>query len=193
MHPVLRAWKKNSYYILCHKQREKVTSGPQQRCMTGSSNNTQVGWQLESSNCILIYTARDEIPTQNKATLKVTGCSRPLAGLIPNIPKNEGSTTCLGPAPVFDLPLVFHWNFPLLQVVDQLRPLHKSPDASELPLLQCSCSKHRLKTQAWFWNYIIQEHRRGPAVQSAIVQRAVRKGWSSFKQLGLQQQQYIGF
>lgn len=98
-----------------------------------------------------------------------------------------------GPCPSIWSPFSISLEFPLLQVADQLRPLHKSPDASGLPLLQCSCSKHRLKTQARFWNYIIQEHRRGPAVQSATVQRAVRKEWSSFKQLRLQQQQYGGF
>lgn len=78
-------------------------------------------------------------------------------------------------------------EFPLLQLVyitqDQHSPLHKSPDTSELPLLQSSCSKCRLKIQTCFWDYIIQEQRRGSAVQSV---RAIEgKGWSSFQQSSL--------
>lgn len=182
---MLRAWgKKNHFSILCHKQREKVTSGPHQMCMTGSSNNTQFQWNDSLSHELLLRTGPPS-KSQDAQSLgqSYSKCSKEWR--LHNFP---------GPCPSIWSLLSISLEFPPLQTVyitqDQHRPLHNSPDASGLPLLQCSCSKCRLKTQAWFWNYIIQEHRKGPAVQSATV---VRKGWSSFKQLHLQQQQYWGF
>lgn len=153
-------------------------------CMTGSSNNTQFQWNDSLSHELLLRTGPPS-KSQDAQSLgqSYSKCSKEWR--LHNFP---------GPCPSIWSLLSISLEFPPLQTVyitqDQHRPLHNSLDASGLPLLQCSCSKCRLKTQAWFWNYIIQEHRKGPAVQSATV---VRKGWSSFKQLHLQQQQYWGF
>lgn len=43
--------------------------------------------QPESINHVTIHTPRDEIPTQNRATLKVTGCSRPWPVLFQVFPR----------------------------------------------------------------------------------------------------------
>lgn len=59
--------KKNHYYILCHKQREKVTSGPNQMHITGSSNNTQVQWNDSLRQAITYSYIQPEIKSLLRA------------------------------------------------------------------------------------------------------------------------------
>lgn len=86
----------------------------------------------------------------------------------------------LGPVPVSDLPLhtkkllknpnkplSISLEFPLLQLVyitqDQHSLLQKGLETSELPLMESSCSKCRLKIQTWLYDCTTQEQR-GSAV-----------------------------
>lgn len=167
-------------------------------CMTGSSSNTQVQWNDSLSQSITYSYTQPEMKSLLRTRPPSKSRGAPGLGRSYSMYSQEWRFhNFSGPCPSIWPPLSISLEFPLLQIVyiiqDQHRPLHKSPDTSGLPLLQSSWSKCRLKSQAWFWNYIIQEHRKGPAVQSATVQIAAGKGWSSFKQLSRQQQLYSGF